>query len=87
MGDTGKLQLTLHVHHLVCCLHSHMFTLPPLPAVNLGALMLKALLEHWPSTHLSSDEEKKTFENSECTSIFCPTCSRVPPKTAKCNLE
>ena len=83
MRDTGKLQITLPVHHIVCCLHSHVLTLPPLPAVNLGALMLKALLEHWPSTHLSSDEEKKTSENSECTeysrSIFCPICSRVPP--------
>ena len=67
MRNTGKLQLTLPVHHIVCCLRSHMLTLPSLPAVNLGALMLKALLEHWPSTHLSSDEEKKTSENSEYT--------------------
>ena len=67
-------QFTLHVQHLVYYSHSYMFTLP---AVNLGALMLKALFEHWPSTHLSSDEEKKTSEKSECTEystlIFCPT--------------
>uniref|UniRef100_A0A6G1SII5 WD repeat-containing protein 48 homolog n=1 Tax=Aceria tosichella TaxID=561515 RepID=A0A6G1SII5_9ACAR len=56
------------------------------PKVNLGCLMLQALLEHWPPTYEGYDNDSKSLQHDAISDLGeCSSGLQYAPKSNQCN--